>query len=48
VTNDTVSEAKSHGGIQGVYRHASSETGTDMVFSIFIPDHEPGVKLPVL
>lgn len=45
---ETVSEAKSHGGVQGVYRHASSETGTDMVFSVFVPEHEPGAKLPVL
>ena len=48
MTIETVSEAKSHGGVQGVYRHASSNTGTDMVFSVFVPDHEPGAKLPVL
>ena len=45
---ETVSDAKSHGGVQGVYRHASSSTGTDMVFSAFVPEHEPGTKLPVL
>ena len=45
---ETISETKSHGGVQGVYRHASSETGTDMVFSVFVPKHEPGAKLPVL
>ena len=45
---ETVSEAKSHGGMQGVYRHASTETGTDMVFSVFVPHHAPGAKLPVL
>jgi len=48
MTIETVSEAKSHGGAQGVYRHASAATGTDMVFSVFVPDHEPGAKLPVL
>src|SRR5262249_28656259 len=48
MTIETVSEVKSHGGVQGVYRHASSATGTDMLFSVFVPDHEPGAKLPVL
>ena len=45
---ETVSEVKSHGGVQGVYRHGSAETGTDMTFSVFVPEHEPGAKLPVL
>ena len=45
---ETVSESKCHGGVQGVYRHASSSTATDMVFSAFVPDHAPGTKLPVL
>ena len=45
---ETVSEVKSHGGTQGVYDHASAETATDMVFSVFVPQHEPGAKLPVL
>ena len=48
MTLETVSENRSHGGVQGVYRHASSATGTDMVFSAFVPEHEPGAKLPVL
>ncbi|MBV1690265.1 S-formylglutathione hydrolase [Novosphingobium sp. G106] len=43
-----VSAWKSHGGIQGVYTHASAETGTEMTFSVFVPDHDPGEKLPVL
>jgi S-formylglutathione hydrolase len=45
---ETVSTNRSHGGTQGVYRHASAETGTEMTFSVFVPDHAPGVKLPVL
>jgi S-formylglutathione hydrolase len=45
---ETVSTNKSHGGVQGVYRHASTATGTDMVFSVFVPEHAPGAKLPVL
>ena len=48
MTIETISEAKSHGGLQGVYRHASTETGTDMVFSLFVPEHQAGAKLPVL
>jgi S-formylglutathione hydrolase len=31
----TVSSSLSHGGVQGVYRHASTATGTDMEFSVF-------------
>lgn len=45
---ETISTARSHGGTQGVYRHASSETGTPMTFSVFVPDHLPGARLPVL
>jgi S-formylglutathione hydrolase len=45
---ETVSTARSHGGTQGVYKHASSATGTDMIFSVFVPDHAPGAKLPVV
>jgi S-formylglutathione hydrolase len=45
---ETVSTSRSHGGVQGVYRHASAETGTEMTFSAYVPEHEPGAKLPVL
>jgi S-formylglutathione hydrolase len=48
VTLETVSEWHSHGGTQGVYRHASASTGTDMLFSVFVPAHEDGQHLPVL
>jgi S-formylglutathione hydrolase len=49
VTLETVSEVKSHGGVQGVYRHASAATGTDMTFSVFMPPQpERGEPLPVL
>ena len=44
----TVSTNKAHGGTQGVYRHASVETGTDMTFSVFAPNHAEGTKLPIL
>jgi len=43
-----ISAWRSHGGTQGVYTHASAATGTDMTFSVFVPDHTPGAKLPVL
>lgn len=45
---DQVSVWRSHGGEQGAYTHASAETGTAMTFSVFVPDHAPGTKLPVL
>ncbi|MXO70205.1 S-formylglutathione hydrolase [Alteraurantiacibacter buctensis] len=48
MTIETVSETRSHGGTQGVYTHQSSATGTLMTFSVFVPDHVPGEKLPVL
>ncbi|MEZ5737778.1 MAG: S-formylglutathione hydrolase [Novosphingobium sp.] len=45
---ESSSENRSHGGVQGVYTHASTETGTGMTFSVFVPEHEAGAKLPVL
>lgn len=45
---ETVSTNKAHGGTQGVYRHASTATGTDMTFSVFVPEHAAGAKLPIL
>jgi len=45
----TLSEIASHGGVQGVYRHASAATGTDMTFSVFMPPQpERGEMLPAL
>lgn len=45
---DTVSTNRSHGGTQGVYTHHSEATGTPMTFSVFVPDHAEGARLPVL
>ena len=45
---ETVSTSKAHGGVQGVYRHQSTSTGTEMVFSVFVPAHGAGARLPVL
>ncbi len=43
---ETVSENKSFGGVQGVYRHASEATGTEMTFGLFLPPR--GGPVPVL
>jgi S-formylglutathione hydrolase len=45
---ETVSTVRSHGGTQGVYRHDSTATGTPMTFSLFVPDHAEGERLPLL
>jgi S-formylglutathione hydrolase len=46
---EQISSARSFGGMQNVYRHYSRETGTQMVFSVYLPPQaEPGAKLPVL
>jgi len=45
---EVLSTSKSHGGVQGVYRHASAATGTPMTFSVFVPRHEAGARLPLV
>lgn len=45
---ETLSLTRTHGGTQGVYRHASAATGTEMTFAVFVPPHAPGATLPVL
>lgn len=40
--------SKAYDGVQGVYTHRSSSTGTDMTFSVFVPQHAPGARLPML
>ena len=45
---ETKSTAKSHGGVQGVYTHQSEACGVPMTFAVFVPQHAPGEKLPVL
>ena len=42
MTMQTVSLNKAYGGIQGVYRHASEETRTEMTFSVYVPPHADG------
>jgi S-formylglutathione hydrolase len=46
---ETLSSARSFGGTQLACRHASRETGTDMVFGIYLPPQaEAGEPLPIL
>jgi S-formylglutathione hydrolase len=45
---ETVSTNTAFGGTQGVYSHDSRETGTEMRFSVFVPDHAEGAKLPIV
>jgi S-formylglutathione hydrolase len=49
MTLETLSTARSFGGTQGVYRHASGETGTEMTFAVYLPPQaEAGEPLPVI
>jgi S-formylglutathione hydrolase len=45
---ETVSTNFAHGGVQGVYKHQSAATGTEMIFSVFVPPHVTDAKLPVV
>jgi S-formylglutathione hydrolase len=45
---ETVSLNRSHGGMQGVYKHNSRETGTGMTFSVYVPPRQDDAKLPVV
>jgi S-formylglutathione hydrolase len=48
MTLQTLSLNRSYGGTQGVYRHKSTSTQTDMTFSAFVPGHRAGTKLPAV
>ncbi|MBB3983642.1 S-formylglutathione hydrolase [Sphingobium fontiphilum] len=45
---DPVSANRAFGGVQGVWKHASAATGTDMTFAVYIPPHDQGATLPVV
>ncbi|MFS0772618.1 S-formylglutathione hydrolase [Sphingomonas sp. 1P08PE] len=45
---ETVSRVRAFDGVQGIYRHASAATGTDMTFSVYVPPHAEGARLPVV
>ncbi|KAG1713717.1 S-formylglutathione hydrolase [Nymphon striatum] len=45
---ETLSENRCFGGVQGVYKHASTSTGTDMTFALFLPAEAQDGPVPVL
>ena len=45
---ETLSTNRSFRGKQGVYKHRSAATGTDMTFAVYVPEHSASAKLPVL
>ena len=44
----TISENRCFGGVQGVYKHRSTATGTDMTFAVFLPAEAAHGPVPVL
>ena len=48
MTIETISEQRCFGGMQGFYRHASSETAGTMKFGVFRPPQAAKRKVPVL
>ena len=48
MTLETLSTARSFGGTQGVYRHASKAAGTDMTFAVFVPPQAADGPCPVV
>ena len=48
MTIETISTNMAFGGVQGVYRHISTATGTDMTFSVYVPPHADGERLPIV
>ncbi|MTJ04504.1 MAG: S-formylglutathione hydrolase [Sediminimonas qiaohouensis] len=45
---ETLSENRSFGGVQGVYKHASDATDCDMTFGLFLPEEAQDGPVPVL
>ncbi|MBF9031321.1 S-formylglutathione hydrolase [Rhodobacterales bacterium HKCCE3408] len=45
---ETISENRCFGGTQGVYRHHSDATGTDMTFGLFLPEEAEDGPVPVI
>ncbi len=48
MTVTTISQNKCFGGVQGVYSHASNETGCVMRFGVFLPPQAQIGRVPVL
>ncbi len=45
---ETVSENRAYGGVQGVYRHESAQTGCDMTFAVYLPPQARRGRVPCL
>ena len=45
---ETLSQQRCHGGVQGIYRHESRETGTPMRFALYLPPAARQGPVPVL
>ncbi|MEM7569324.1 MAG: S-formylglutathione hydrolase [Pseudomonadota bacterium] len=45
---ETVSENAMFDGVQGVYKHASATTGTDMTFAVYMPPQTQAGPVPLL
>ncbi len=45
---EIISTNAAHGGTQGVYKHASKATGTEMVFAVFLPAQADDGPCPVV
>lgn len=45
---ETLAENRAFGGVQGVYRHASSATNCDMTFGLFLPEEAKDGPVPLL
>jgi len=45
---ETISTSRSFGGVQGVYKHVSAATGTDMTFSVYVPGQAASAPVPVI
>ncbi|AGI66223.1 S-formylglutathione hydrolase yeiG [Octadecabacter antarcticus 307] len=45
---EILSENQCFGGVQGVYKHRSTATGTDMTFAVFLPAEAADGPVPVL
>ena len=44
----TLSENRCHGGVQGVYAHASQVCGCDMTFGLFLPEEAERGPVPLI
>jgi S-formylglutathione hydrolase len=48
MTLESLSRSRCFGGVQHVFRHRSTETGTDMRFAAFVPPQAEAAPVPVL